>query len=118
MVAIVGARTIFAVTLTQWRDSLTSSLLLLLKTFTQTIEIDHARRKGEAGMSERDYIHIRDLPLYIDVDCYGCKRPCALSNTREVDGRHYCGACAGDFPRGAAVTEFLNDWPDATIIRL
>jgi formylmethanofuran dehydrogenase subunit E len=69
-------------------------------------------------MSERDYIHIKDLPLYIDVNCYDCKRLCALSNTREMEGRHYCGSCAGDFHHGAAVTEFLNDWPDVAVMRL
>jgi hypothetical protein len=65
-----------------------------------------------------DFIYARDLPLYIDVTCYECKRLCALSNTREIEGRHYCGVCAGDFPRGAAVAEFLIDWPEAAIVRL
>lgn len=67
--------------------------------------------------ADRDYIYGKDLPLYIDVHCYDCKRLCALSNTREIDGRHHCGPCAGDFPRGAAVGEFLTDWPEAAIIR-
>lgn len=69
-------------------------------------------------MGEQDYIYAKDLPLYVDVYCYDCKRLCALSNTVERDGRHSCGPCAGDFRRGAAVTEFLTDWPDAAIMRL
>ena len=69
-------------------------------------------------MDEHDYVYVKDLPLYIDVTCYGCKRLCALSNTTEVDGRHLCGQCAGQFQRGAAVAEFLTDWPDAAVIRI
>lgn len=68
-------------------------------------------------MSERDYIHRLDLPLYIDVNCYQCKRLCALSNTIEYDGRHYCGACAGFYRRGQSVVDFCFDY-EPEIIQL
>lgn len=65
-----------------------------------------------------ELIYKRDLPLYIDVTCYGCKRLCALSNTTENDGRHYCGCCAGLYQRGDAVRQLLTDIPDITVIRI
>lgn len=68
-------------------------------------------------MSERDYIYVKDLPLFIDVYCYSCGRLCALSNTVEVDDRHSCRSCAGEFARGAAVTEFVIDF-EPEVIRL
>jgi len=34
-------------------------------------------------MSEIQLINKLDVPLYIDVICYGCKRRVALSNTHE-----------------------------------
>lgn len=63
-------------------------------------------------------IYLKDLPLYVDVYCYACKRLCALSDTIEQKGRHYCGSCAGLYRRGAAIAEFLTDWPDAAVIRI
>jgi hypothetical protein len=36
-----------------------------------------------------------DIPLLMDVTCYGCKRCVALSNTKEHDGRRYCDRCSG-----------------------
>lgn len=36
-----------------------------------------------------------NAPLYIDVQCYRCKRRVALSNTCELDGRRYCERCFG-----------------------
>lgn len=68
-------------------------------------------------MSETDYIYAKDLPLYIDVYCYQCGKLCALSNTVEVDGRHSCRLCAGEFVRGAAVVEFAIDF-EPEVIRL
>ena len=69
-------------------------------------------------MSDNDYIYKRDLPLYIDIYCYECKRLVAMSNTTEHDGRRYCGRCSGDVPRGAAVAQLLIDIPGITILDL
>lgn len=69
-------------------------------------------------MNENDYIYKNDLPLHIDVTCYGCKRLAALSNTTEHDGRHYCGCCSGEIPRGAAVRQLLYDMPEIATISI
>ena len=34
-----------------------------------------------------------DSVLYVDVECFGCKRPIALSYTTEIGGRRYCYRC-------------------------
>lgn len=31
--------------------------------------------------------------LYVDVYCWTCKKLCALANTQEYEGRHYCCKC-------------------------
>lgn len=41
-------------------------------------------------------VNKEDAPLYIDVECYSCKRTIALSNSIEHDGRHYCNRCYED----------------------
>ncbi len=46
-------------------------------------------------MGEPEKIDRRDAILYVDVTCYDCERPVALSNTVERDGRRYCFRCAG-----------------------
>lgn len=38
-------------------------------------------------------IYSRDAILYVDVNCYKCKKLCALPNTTEIDGRKYCYHC-------------------------
>jgi hypothetical protein len=34
-----------------------------------------------------------DASLYIDTTCYNCKKPVALSNACNYDGRAYCFSC-------------------------
>lgn len=69
-------------------------------------------------MSNNEYIYAKDLPLHVDVHCYGCGKLCALSNVIQRDGRYYCGPCDGQFVRGTAVAEFLTDWPESAVIKL
>ena len=49
-------------------------------------------------MGIHDYNNPQHFPehnacLLVDVYCYGCKKLCAMSNTKELDGRRYCSVC-------------------------
>ena len=51
-----------------------------------------------------------DVPLHVDVTCYGCKRTVALSNTHEVDGRRYCHRCWGDGAEMAVIEDLIQEY--------
>jgi len=38
-------------------------------------------------------INEKNACLLVDVYCYNCKKLCAMSNTKENDGRRYCEIC-------------------------
>ncbi len=47
-------------------------------------------------MAIHDYnnpAHFSHACLGVDVYCYECKKLCAMSNTKELDGRRYCEKC-------------------------
>jgi len=44
-------------------------------------------------MNKLEQINKLDAPLYVDFQCYRCKRRLALSNLTEIDGRFYCCRC-------------------------
>lgn len=67
-------------------------------------------------MVDADYIYKNDLPLYVDVHCYQCRRLVALSNTTEHDGRKYCGQCSGQC--GDVVSDFIFAFSPVSIIEI
>ena len=44
-------------------------------------------------MAELRQINELDASLYVDFQCYRCKRSVALSNLRQINGRFYCVRC-------------------------
>lgn len=65
-----------------------------------------------------EVIYKRDLPLYIDVTCWGCERAVALSNTEQRAGRPYCPRCAGIAIGQSGIEAFLLDFEPVSIIEL
>lgn len=69
-------------------------------------------------MADNNYVYKNDLPLYIDVHCYECRRLVALSNTTEHDGRKYCGRCSGQYRNGDAVSAFVSDFGPVWVVEI
>jgi hypothetical protein len=70
------------------------------------------------SVSDTAMIHKLDLPLYIDVTCYGCKRLVALSNCETLDGRNYCPRCSGNAIGTEGIAAFERDFEPVSSIRI